>query len=259
MPGNARRPASAREVAALLSRASHDEALALIERYATDPRTQVQRAIGSTKRRLAKEETERRRVEGMYELQRSFGGNGLVMGVDEVGRGALAGPLTVCAVILPQEPKIWGIDDSKRLSPARRLELAVRIREHALAIGTCHVEATSIDAVGIGVAVRMAMAGAIEDAGVKPDCVLIDGRPLRVHPKERALVRGDSRIAAIAAASIVAKVTRDKMMVNYDVKYAGYHLASCKGYGSAEHIQAIREHGLTPLHRVSFCGKFMDT
>ncbi len=250
---------SAQEVAALLARASHDEAVALIERYATDPRTQVQRAIGSTKRRLAKEETERRRVEGMYELQRSLGGDGLVMGVDEVGRGALAGPLTVCAVILPQEPKIWGIDDSKRLSPARRLELAKRIREQACAIGICHVEAASIDAVGMGVALRMAMAGAIEDADVEPDCVLIDGRAVHAHPKERALVRGDSRIAAIAAASIVAKVTRDKMMVDYDVKYAGYHLASCKGYGSAEHIRAIREHGLTPLHRISFCKNFMDT
>ena len=258
MPGNARRPTSAREVTALLARVSHDEAPALIERYATDPRAQVQRAIESAKRRLAKEESERRRVEGMYELQRSLGGDGLVMGVDEVGRGALAGPLTVCAVALPQEPKIWGIDDSKQLSPARRLELAARIREHALAIGTCHVEAASIDAVGIGVAVRMAMAGAIEDAGVEPDCVLIDGRSVRAHPKEKALVRGDARIAAIAAASIVAKVTRDKMMVDYDLTYAGYHLASCKGYGSAEHIRAIREHGLTPLHRASFCRKFMN-
>jgi ribonuclease HII len=103
------------------------------------------------------------------------------------------------------------------------------------------------------------MAKAIEDAGVEPDCVLIDGNPVHVHPKEKTLVKGDARIAAIAAASIVAKVTRDSIMVAYDEEYPGYHLAECKGYGSAAHIAAIRERGLTPIHRVSFCGNFLET
>ena len=195
----------------------------------------------------------------MYALMREMGGDGLVLGVDEVGRGALAGPLTVCAVALPPEPRIWGINDSKQLTPARRVELAGRIRQVAHTIGICHVEPASIDAVGMSQALRMAMSGAIEDAGIDPDCVLIDGNPVHVHPRERTLVRGDARIACIAAASIVAKVTRDALMVGYDEEYPAYHLAACKGYGSAEHIQAIRDHGLTPLHRVSFCGNFLET
>lgn len=103
------------------------------------------------------------------------------------------------------------------------------------------------------------MAGAIEDARVDPDCVLIDGNPMHVHPKEKTLVKGDARIACIAAASIVAKVTRDSMMVAYDEEYPGYHLAQCKGYASAEHIAAIKEKGLSPIHRVSFCGNFLET
>lgn len=126
-------------------------------------------------------------------------------------------------------------------------------------IGICHVEPASIDAVGMAQALRMAMAGAIEDTGVDPDCVLIDGNPMHVHPKEKTLVKGDARIACIAAASIVAKVTRDSMMVAYDEEYPGYHLVQCKGYASAEHIAAIKEKGLSPIHRVSFCGNFLET
>lgn len=121
------------------------------------------------------------------------------------------------------------------------------------------MEPASIDAVGMASALRFAMAKAIEDAGVEPDCVLVDGNPVHVHPREKTLVKGDARIAAIAAASIVAKVTRDSIMVAYDEEYPGYHLAECKGYGSAAHIAAIRERGLTPIHRVSFCGNFLET
>ena len=172
----------------------------------------------------------------------------MVLGVDEVGRGAIAGPLTVCAVALPQEPKVWGINDSKQLTPARREVLAARILDVAQAVGIYHVEPASIDAVGMATALRMAMAGAIEDADVDPDAVLIDGNPVQVHPKEHTLVKGDSRVASIAAASIVAKVTRDHIMVGYDALYPEYHLARCKGYGSADHIAAIKAHGLSPIH-----------
>ncbi|MGL5174397.1 MAG: ribonuclease HII, partial [Olsenella sp.] len=108
-------------------------------------------------------------------------------------------------------------------------------------------------------ALRMAMAGAIEDTGVEPDCVLIDGNPVHVHPKEKTLVKGDARVACIAAASIVAKVTRDALMVSYEDEYPGYHLAESKGYGSPEHIAAIREKGLSKIHRASFCGNFLET
>lgn len=259
MPDHAPHASTAKEIAALLSDAPDDEARALIKRYSDDPRKQVQRAVASAQKRVERDAAEHDRVRGMYELQRELGGDGLVLGVDEVGRGSIAGPLTVCAVALPYDPMIWGINDSKQLTPARREVLAAKIADAALAIGTCHIEPAVIDAVGMAQALRAAMSGAIKDAGVEPDCVLIDGNPMHVHPKERTLVKGDARIAAIAAASIVAKVTRDHLMVAYDVEYPEYHLAECKGYASAEHIAAIRAHGLTPIHRFSFCGNFLET
>lgn len=250
---------SAKEIVALLSDAPEDEAREMIARYADDPRKQVQKAVSAATKRLEKAEAERARVKGMYDLQREMGGDGIVLGVDEVGRGSIAGPLTVCAVALPYDPVILGINDSKQLTPARREVLAAQIADVAIAIGTCHIEPASIDAVGMAQALRMAMGGAIKDAGVEPDCVLIDGNPMHLHPKEKTLVKGDARIAAIAAASIVAKVTRDHIMIAYDEEYPEYHLAECKGYASADHIAAIKAHGLTPIHRFSFCGNFLET
>lgn len=253
------RPATAREIAATLSDAPLEEARRLVERYAEDPRKQVAHAVEVTRRRIAREDAERARVRGLYELQRELGGKGVVVGVDEVGRGALAGPLTVAAVCLPDEPIVWGLNDSKQLTPARREALAAEIADVAVAVGIAHVESTSIDAVGMAASLRHAMAAAIRDTGLEPDRVLIDGNPVHVHPAEVCVVKGDARIACVSAASIVAKVTRDALMVAYDEEYPGYHLAESKGYGSAEHIAAIRERGLTPIHRVSFCGNFVET
>lgn len=253
------RPTTAREIVATLTDASLEEAERLIERYAEDPRKQVRHAVEVARRRTARERAERERVLSMYAMQRRLGGGGVVVGVDEVGRGALAGPLTVAAVCLPDEPVIWGINDSKQLSPARREALAARIAEEAVAVGIAHVEPASIDALGMGACLRRAMAAAVADTGLEPDCVLIDGNPVHAHPAERCVVKGDAQIASIAAASIVAKVTRDALMVAFDGEYPGYHLAESKGYGSAEHIAAIKERGLTPIHRVSFCGNFLET
>lgn len=255
----ATRPTNAREIAAALSDAPEEEALVLIERYAEDPRKQVQHAISSARRRIERARSERERVHGMYELMREMGGPGIVVGVDEVGRGSIAGPLTVGAVALPDEPEIAGLNDSKQITPERREALAAQIADVAIAIGIFHVEPAAIDAVGMAQALRQAMAGAIRETGVEPDRVLIDGNPMHVHPREKTLVKGDARVACIAAASIVAKVTRDSMMVAYDEEYPGYHLAQSKGYASPEHIAAIKERGLSPIHRVSFCGNFLET
>ena len=252
-------PTSAREVAAALSASSTDEAKLLIARYAEDPRKQVQHAIEVAQRRVEREERERERVRTMYELQLELGGDGIVIGVDEVGRGALAGPLTVAAVCLPRDPKIWGLNDSKQLDARSRERLAATIKDVALAVGIAHVDNKTIDRLGMTACLRMAMAAAIDDTGLRPDCVLIDGNPVHAHPLERCVVKGDAKIAAISAASIVAKVTRDALMTSYDEEYPGYHLASCKGYGSSEHIEAIRSLGLSPIHRVSFCGNFLET
>lgn len=253
------RPATAREVVGMLSDAPLAEARELVERYREDPRKQVMRAVEVARRRIEREEAERDRVEAMYAFERELGGDGVVVGVDEVGRGALAGPLTVAAVRLPASPIVWGLNDSKQLTPSRREALAAQIADVALAIGIAHVEPASIDALGMAPSLRQAMARAVGDTGLDPDCVLIDGNPVHAHPAERCLVKGDARVASIAAASIVAKVTRDALMVAYDEEYPGYHLAESKGYGSAEHIAAIRERGLTPIHRVSFCGNFLET
>lgn len=258
MSDQSQKPASAKDIVSLLHRAAYDEVEGLIARYGDDDRGQVRKALATLERRHGRERLERERVEGMYALQAELSGNGIALGVDEVGRGAIAGPLTVCAVALPEEPIIWGLNDSKQLTPTKREELAIQIAEHALAIGIAHIEPASIDAVGMGVAIRMGMAQAIENTGIEPDAVLIDGNPVHVHPREKTLVKGDARIACIAAASIVAKVTRDAMMVAYARDYPGYHWETCKGYGSKEHVDAIREKGLTPLHRVSFCGNFVE-
>lgn len=252
-------PATAAEIAATLADATEDELKALLARYAEDPRAQVRRACGVAQRRMEKQRVERVRVEGMYGLMHELGGEGVVLGLDEVGRGSVAGPLTVCAVALPDDPKFWGINDSKQLTPAKRRELSGKIRSVAQAIGICHISPAHIDEVGMAKAIREAMLGAIEDAGIEPDAVLIDGNPLHIHPKEKTLVKGDARVACIAAASIVAKVTRDDLMIELDSQYPGYHLAESKGYASPEHIAAIREHGLTPIHRASFCQNFLET
>ena len=250
---------SASRIAAELGSAPLDEIESLVERYAEDPRVQVAKARERASRRLERERAERDRVDAMYRAMDELGGPGVVVGVDEVGRGSVAGPLTVCAVCLPDEPRIWGVNDSKQLSPQRRCLLAARIAEVATAVGICHVPAERIDEMGMARALRAAVVGAVSDTGLVPDRVLMDGNPLGAVPNERSVVHGDAKVACIAAASIVAKVTRDELMVELDAEYPGYHLAQSKGYASPEHIAAIRERGLSPIHRASFCGNFLET
>ena len=249
----------AKEIAALIGGASAKELEQYELRYADDSRKQVKNALLRARRRIEREERERERVMGLYDAQREYGGEGIVMGVDEVGRGAVAGPLTVAAVALPLKPIVWGINDSKQLTPARRESLAQEIEDVATAIGIAHIKPELIDKRGMAACLRLAMAEAIDNTGVEPDCVLIDGNPVHVHPKEQCVVKGDARIACIAAASIVAKVTRDALMVEYSSWYPEYHLDSCKGYASSEHVEAIRKHGLSEIHRVSFCGNLVET
>lgn len=249
----------AKEIAGLIASATQDELSVLEDRYGDDPRRQVQAALARARRRVAHEQEERDRVLGMYALQEELGGSGVVVGVDEVGRGAVAGPLTVAAVVLPADHIVWGLDDSKRIPPARREALAQEVSEVAVAVGMAHVSARKIDDLGMAGALRLAMSLAIDDTGVDPDAVLIDGNPVHVHPRERTIVKGDAKVACIAAASIVAKVTRDALMVSYAREYPEYPLASCKGYASADHVAAIRAHGLSDIHRASFCGNFLET
>lgn len=249
--------ATAAAIQAELKSADFDQLPSLLAHYEADPRAQVRKAVEVAGRRYKKEQADRERVARMYELMRELGGDGIVLGVDEVGRGPVAGPLTVAAVALPASPMLWGIDDSKKLSAARREELAAQILNTALAVGIAHIEPSEIDACGMAASLRVAMRRAIENTGVEADAVLIDGVPVHVHPLETAVVHGDARVACIAAASIVAKVTRDAIMTAADELYPGYGFAKSKGYGSAEHIDAIRRLGLSPYHRESFCRNFI--
>ncbi len=250
---------SASQIAGELASASFEDIPALIERYAEDPRAQVVKACERAKRKYDKERAERDRVISMYARMYEVGGDGVIVGVDEVGRGSVAGPLMVAAVALPDEPIIWGINDSKKLSAARREVLAEKIAEHAVAIGFGQIPAADIDRMGMAAALREAVRRAVADTGITPDCVLMDGNPLHAVENERDVVHGDATIACIAAASIVAKVTRDELMVELDAEYPGYHFADSKGYASPEHIAAIKAMGLSEVHRVSFCGNFLET
>jgi len=184
-----------------------------------------------------------------------------IIGIDEVGRGSLCGPLTVAAVSLPLAPRIVGLNDSKKLSAKRRDELSEQIKQIAKAYSIIDIEAQDIDRIGIAEAVFQGMTQALKAVTAqtrKPDIVLIDGRPLGIHANEQAIVKGDGKVASIAAASILAKTHRDALMLGYSEEYPCYAWQSNKGYGSAVHITAIKEQGLSPLHRKSFCGGILQ-
>lgn len=197
---------------------------------------------------------------------RELAPEGIVVGIDEVGRGALAGPLVVACVALPDEPQIVGLDDSKKLSPKRREELAAQIDELALGVGIARVEPEEIDACGMAASLRVAMLRALTacksdlaSRGNDDDIatVLIDGNPVHIHEGELCVVKGDGKIACIAAASIAAKVARDKLMCTYAQDYPAYGFESNKGYGSAAHIAALKEQGASRIHRRSFLGNIL--
>lgn len=246
------------EVVMRLRTASFSELSDLLQRYGEDPRSGVKAAYKAATKRLEAYEAEFVRTQTMYKEQVYYGGQGMVVGIDEVGRGAVAGPLTVAAVVLPESPLIIGLNDSKKLSPTSRENLAREIRGCAVAIGISHIPPEDIDTYGMASSLRKAMLEALENCGVDPDAVLIDGNPMRLHEKETCIIKGDGRIAAIAAASIIAKVTRDNIMVLADKDYPGYGFAQSKGYASAEHIAAIQDQGLSVFHRRTFCQNFIS-
>ena len=181
-------------------------------------------------------------------------GYSIVAGIDEVGLGALAGPLMACCIVLPPGLLLPGVDDSKKLSPRRRQELEVQIRGAATGIGIGICTNSEIDSIGdMGKSVVLAMTRALEGLELSPDIVLLDGtRGLPVGVPQRTIIRGDSISVSIAAASIVAKVARDAIMVELEAHYPEYGFAIHKGYGTRAHMKAISEHGPSPVHRLSF-------
>ncbi len=176
----------------------------------------------------------------------------MVAGVDEVGRGSLFGPVVAAAVILDRSYRVRGLRDSKLLLPERRELLAPRIREHAIAWAVAAVDAARIDQINIYHASRLAMREAVLRLQPAADHLLIDALRLDCDLPQRAIIHGDALSASIAAASILAKVERDRMMCEWDAVFPEYGLASHKGYSTPQHIAALREHGPSPLHRQSF-------
>ena len=192
------------------------------------------------------------RCEATLERELHARGYLCVAGVDEVGRGALFGPVFAGAVILSPDRPVRGLNDSKLLEPERREILAGRIRERAVAWAVAAVDAATIDWINIYQASRMAMRLAVARLNPAPDFLLIDAVPLEVLVPQRPLIKGDARCHAIAAASIVAKVHRDECMRVWDRVFPEYGLASHKGYSTPEHLRALERLGPTPLHRLSF-------
>jgi len=192
------------------------------------------------------------RCEGTLERELRARGFQAVAGVDEVGRGALFGPVVAAAVILSPDRPVRGLNDSKQLDPERREVLSARIRERALAWSVAAIDAAMIDWINIYQASKLAMERAVAALRPAPDFILIDALPLSLETPQRALIKGDAQCHAIAAASIVAKVWRDERMRIWDEIFPEYGLASHKGYFTREHARALEQHGPTPLHRLSF-------
>ena len=226
----------------------------LFEELILDGRAGVQAAISKRKRELQKQVDEDLRLEKMlaYEKELYTQGIQLIAGVDEVGRGPLAGPVVAAAVILPKACKIPGLNDSKKIPKSKHKEIYEAVLQNAVAIGIGIKDNQVIDQVNIYEATKLAMMEAIGQLEPQPQHLLIDAMKLDLPIPQTSIIKGDANSLSIAAASIVAKVTRDQMMEEFDQKYPGYDFAQNAGYGTAKHLAGLDKLGVTPIHRRSF-------
>lgn len=227
---------------------------ALIRVYEADARAGVEQAVVAARRRLERDRRESARLSDICVLERELEARGfaVIAGVDEVGRGALAGPVTAAAVVLPPGFLPRGITDSKQLDPARRQRFDEVIRRNAVCLCVAHVPAVEIDAMGIAAATVEAMRRAIAGLALAADHVVVDGLPVDLGVPSTSVVKGDARVRSVAAASIVAKVARDALMVELAADFGPYGFDGNKGYGSPGHLAALNEHGPCEIHRRSF-------
>ena len=226
----------------------------LFEELILDGRAGVQVAISKRKRELQKQVDEDLRLEKMlaYEKELYAQGIDLIAGVDEVGRGPLAGPVVAAAVILPKACKIPGLNDSKKIPKSKHKEIYEAVLQNAIAIGIGAKDNQVIDQVNIYEATKLAMMEAIGQLEPQPQHLLIDAMRLDLPISQTSIIKGDANSLSIAAASIVAKVTRDQMMEEFDKEYPGYDFAQNAGYGTANHLAGLDQLGVTPIHRRSF-------
>ena len=246
------------EIKSELQAANIDELPVFIQNYMEDDRSGVQALIAKAQKQIEAIEKEKLRTEEMKKYEKEYESYGYICGIDEVDRGPLAGPVVAGAVILPKDCQILYLNDSKQLSEKKREELYDVIMKEAVAVGIGYASHELIDEINILQATYVAMREAISKLKVKPDILLNDAVTIpEVDIRQVPIIKGDASSVSIAAASIVAKVTRDRLMLDYDKIYPEYKFASNKGYGAAVHIEALKKYGPTPIHRKTFIQNFV--
>ena len=247
-----------KDIKARFASAKEGEYNALFRHYENDGRSGVQKLILQYEKKIKALEAEKLRMEQMMQYEHKYEHLGYLCGIDEVGRGPLAGPVVAGAVILPKDDMILYLNDSKKLTAHKREELYDVILREAVAVGIGMVGPAKIDEINILQATYEAMRQAISKLKVTPQLLLNDAVTIPgIEIPQVPIIKGDAKSASIAAASIVAKVTRDRLMAEYDKTLPGYGFASNKGYGSTEHIEALKKFGPTPIHRVTFIKNFV--
>ncbi|MCL2113807.1 MAG: ribonuclease HII [Streptococcaceae bacterium] len=224
------------------------------EIFEADSRSGVHLAIKARKKQILAEVVENERLEKMLQFERNLYAQGieLIAGIDEVGRGPLAGPVVTAAVILPPNCKIRGLNDSKKVPKSKHHAIFTEIQKQAIAVGIGVVSHEKIDEVNIYEATKIAMLQAVENLKVVPEHLLIDAMALDIEIPQTKIIHGDATSLSIAAASIIAKVTRDEMMASFALEFPGYDFENNVGYGTAKHLSALTELGITPIHRKSY-------
>lgn len=246
------------EIRTEFANARAEEYPSLYEKYGEDSRRGVVKLLEQYRKKEEALKKEIARTEAMKVFEHKYEHLGYLCGIDEVGRGPLAGPVVACAVILPKDCDILYLNDSKQLTPKKREELYDVIMEKAISVGIGMAGPQRIDEINILQATYEAMRQAIGNLKVVPQLLLNDAVTIpEVTIPQVPIIKGDAKSVSIAAASIVAKVTRDRLMVEYDAVMPEYDFASNKGYGSAAHIEALKKYGPSPIHRVSFITHFV--
>lgn len=245
------------EIRDLLQAAENQMLPDFIARFESDERSGVRQLVQRAQKRLDALEKERERLMAMHQYEEQYKDCQAICGIDEAGRGPLAGPVVAAAVILPKDCEILYLNDSKQLSAKKRELLYDEIMEKAVSIGVGYATPQRIDEINILQATYEAMRQAVNKLSVCPDILLNDAvRIPGLSMQQVPIVKGDAKSVSIAAASIIAKVTRDRLMMEYDKAMPQYHFAANKGYGSAEHIEALAVYGASPIHRRSFITHF---
>ena len=242
-----------------LLQAAEDQMLPdFIARFESDERSGVQQLVQRAQKRLDALEIERERLMAMHQYEEQYKDCQAICGIDEAGRGPLAGPVVAAAVILPKDCEILYLNDSKQLSAKKRELLYDEIMEKAVAVGVGYATPQRIDEINILQATYEAMRMAIGNLKVQPDLLLNDAVTIPgVDIRQVPIIKGDAQSVSIAAASIIAKVTRDRLMVEYDAVMPGYDFAANKGYGTKKHIEGLKELGPSPIHRMTFIKKYI--